>query len=89
MAALAVMAPVGAFRVEDPGWGDPAGHALRNPSGPEGTTVMFMAYACAVAGMPQPLDSTGKSLWTLPARAGPPNVPAAPRVSAMRHGTNG
>ena len=41
MAALATIVPVGAFKVDTSGCVCPAGHVLRNPSGPDGTTVMF------------------------------------------------
>ncbi len=43
MAALAVTAPVGALSVDEPGCGNPAGQALRKPSSPDGTTVIFNA----------------------------------------------
>src|SRR5437016_3759838 len=89
MTAFAVIAPVGALSVDDPGCGDPAGHALRKPSTPDGTTVIFVAYAWAPAGTPQLLDNTAKSRVTLAASAGPPKVPVTPRVSAMRHGVSG
>ena len=51
IAMLEVIVPVGAFSVEVRGCADPAGQALRNPRVPEGTTVIFNAYACAVAGI--------------------------------------
>src|ERR1044071_2199796 len=84
IAIFAVTAPVGAFNVEEPGWEDPAGQALRNPSGPDGTTVMLKAYAWALAGIPQGPDSTGNVRETLAARAGPAKEPVPIRVSARR-----
>jgi hypothetical protein len=41
MAALAVTAPVGAFRVETSGCGCPVGHVVRNLRAPLGTEVKF------------------------------------------------
>src|SRR5687768_1921662 len=79
IAAFATTVPVGAFSVEDPGCGSPAGHTLRKPSGADGTTVMLSAYACAPAGIPQPLATTGKFRCVFAGSDGPPKVPAAPR----------
>src|SRR4051794_21772494 len=76
IAMLAVMAPVSAFSVDTPGCAEPAGQAVRKPSGPLGTTVMLVAYAWAVAGIPQAPEITGKFRPTPPAREGAPNVPA-------------
>src|SRR6478672_10795198 len=87
--ALDVTAPVRAFSVETIGCGEPAGHVLKYPSGPLGTTVMLKAYAWAVAGMPQLLDGTGNVRVAPPASAGAPKVPVAFRVSAMRQGVTG
>jgi hypothetical protein len=89
IAALEVTAPVGAFSVETIGWGDPAGHVVRYPTGALGTTVMFKAYASALAGIPQLLEATGKVRGTPPARDGAPKVPTGFRVSAMRQGVTG
>src|SRR5450432_2405346 len=89
IAAFAVMAPVRAFSVETNGFGDPAGHVVRKAKGPDGTTVMFKAYAWAVAGIPQRLARISKLRLALPASAGAPKRPAARRVSATRQGVTG
>src|ERR1700678_2402662 len=86
MAAFATTVPVGAFRVDEPGCGLPAVHADKNPNAPDGTTVMFNAYACAFAGTLQALCWIGKSRATVAASDGAPNAPEPERVSAMRHG---
>src|ERR1019366_10472374 len=89
IAAFAVTIPGGAFSVETSGWDDPAGHVVRKPRTPGGTTVMLKEYAWAVAGIPQGLAGTGMSRATAGASDGPPNGPAALRVSAMRQGVTG
>src|SRR5437660_1305317 len=86
IAALAVMAPVGALSVEEPGCGNPVGHALRKPSVDGGITVIFSAYACALEGIPQALDCNGNDRSTPAASAGPAKVPVPLRVSVMRQG---
>jgi hypothetical protein len=51
---------------------------------------MFSAYACAVVGIPQALLGMANALAAaLPWRKGPPNGPAALRVSAIRQGVTG
>jgi len=45
MAILEVMAPSPAFKVETMGCICPAGHSVRKPSEPEGTTVALNTYA--------------------------------------------
>jgi len=51
---------------------------------------MFSEYACAVFGIPQALLGMANALAAaLPCRKGPPNGPAALRVSAMRQGVTG
>ena len=42
IAALALMRPSSEFKVEAKGCGCPAGHTVRKPSGPIGTTETFM-----------------------------------------------
>src|SRR4029077_21122327 len=51
IAMSGVTVPAGAFSGEEPGLEEPAGQALRKPSGPVGTTVRLKAYAWAVAGI--------------------------------------
>src|ERR1051325_7318640 len=82
IAMLAVTAPVGAFSVEAKGRVCPVGQVVRNPRPPLGPAVIFTTSACAVAGMPQPLDNTGKLRSAPPTNCGPPNGPLALRVSA-------
>src|SRR5581483_6263730 len=66
------------------------GQVVRKPSPPGcGTEVKFMEYACAVFGMLQALERTGKVRVALATREGPPRGPAAFRVSTTRHGANG
>jgi hypothetical protein len=78
------------LRLDASGCGCPHGKAVKNPSGPCGTTVIFSAYACAVLGIPQALLGMANDLAAaLPWRKGPPNGPAGLRVSAMRHGVAG
>src|SRR5271166_631869 len=87
MAAFAVTVPVGAFNVETPGWGWPAGHTVRYPSGPRGTAVRFREYSCALDGMLQEdACRIGKSRSWPPDRNGPPSGPGGLRVSATRQG---
>src|SRR6185295_2274925 len=86
IAALAVTLPSKAFNVETLGGAPPAGHSVRKLSIPGGTTVAFSEYACAVTGAPHPLDGTVKDRVCAAAMEGPPNGPAAFRVSATRHG---
>jgi hypothetical protein len=90
IAATALTRPSMEFRLDASGCGCPQGNAVRNPSGPCGTTVIFSAYACAVVGIPQALLGMANALpaaW--PCRKGPPNGPAGLRVSAMRQGVTG
>jgi hypothetical protein len=90
IAATALTRPSMELRLDASGCGCPQGNAVRNPSGPCGTTVMFSAYACAVFGIPQALLGMANALpaaW--PCRKGPPNGPAGLRVSAMRQGVTG
>src|SRR4051812_34934369 len=63
------------------GRGAPAGTMRRSPPLVGPVTVTLAATARAVAGTPH-CPTTGKSRWTLAARAGP----AAPRVSNSRQG---
>ena len=89
MAATALVRP-SELRLEASGCGCPQGKAVRNPSGPCGTTVIFSEYACAVFGIPQTLLGMANALavaW--PRREGPPNGPVGLRVSAMRQGVTG
>jgi hypothetical protein len=52
--ALAVMVPVGAFKVDVAGCGCPAGHVLSTQSaGPRGTAVKLNEYAFALAEISQ------------------------------------
>jgi hypothetical protein len=90
IAATAFTRPSMEFRFDASGWGCPQGNAVRNPSGPWGTTVIFNAYACAVVGIPHALLGMANALaaaW--PCRKGAPNGPAGLRVSAMRQGVTG
>src|SRR3954453_13861987 len=89
MAAFAVTAPVTAFSVETRGCVCPDGHVVRKPRGTWGTAVKFTEYACAVAGILQALESSGKDRATLAAKEGPPKAPAARRVSTRRQGVMG
>jgi hypothetical protein len=89
MAAFAVTVPVTAFNVETVGCACPAGHAVRKPRMPGGIAVKFREYACAVDGIPQLLERTGKVRAVLATRDGPPNGPVAFLVSAIRHGVSG
>jgi hypothetical protein len=89
MLATALFRP-SEFRFEAKGRGCPQGKAVKNPSTPCGTTVIFNAYACAVFGIPQALLGTANALAAAcPCRKGPPNGPAGLRVSAIRHGVTG
>src|SRR5579864_3563991 len=88
--AFARTVPVGSFSEATVGWDCPSGHAVRYPKvGPLGTAAKFKEYACAVAGSPQELARIGNERMLFSARLGPPNGPAALRVSAMRHGVSG
>jgi hypothetical protein len=89
MAAFAVTAPVGAFKVETKGWDCPAGHVVRKPSGPFGTEVKLREYAFAAAGMLHGLERTGNVLLALPTKDGPPKEPVVSRVSTRRQGATG
>ena len=92
MAAFATTVPVESFNVETFGLDCPAGHVVRFPSGPGGTTVKFSEYASAVAGIPQELDGTGNVRVCPASIDGGPNTPEKPapgRVSATRHGVTG
>jgi hypothetical protein len=60
-AAFATICPPNAFNVETFGRAEPAGQAVKNWSGPGGTTVMFSEYARAVDGIPQELNGIGTS----------------------------
>src|SRR5579863_10149733 len=86
IAALATIWPLSAFRVETRGWMPPAGHVVRYPRIPDGTTVMFSEYAAALDGSPHAPCDSGKDLSVPPVRTGPPNGPAGFRVSTTRHG---
>src|SRR6202521_1038532 len=82
--------PVGSFSEATKGRDCPAGQAVMNPNvGPFGTAAKFKEYACAAAGTPHELARIGNArvLWAV--RLGPPNGPAALRVSATRHGVSG
>src|ERR1700674_3936022 len=82
--------PVGSFSEATSGWVCPAGHAVRKPKdGPFGTAAKFSEYACALAGSPHGLARIGNERVPCPVRLGPPNGPAALRVSATRHGVSG
>src|SRR5579863_1483138 len=82
--------PVGSFSEATTGCCCPAGHAVMYPKvGPFGTAAKLKEYACAVAGSPHELARIGNERVLSAARLGPPNGPAALRVSAMRHGVSG
>src|SRR3954447_8052408 len=90
IAATALVRPSMELRLDASGCGCPQGKAVKNPSGPRGTTVIFSEYACAVFGIPQALLGIANALAAaLPCRNGPPNGPAGLRVSAMRQGVTG
>src|ERR1035441_6259705 len=89
MAAFALMRPSTEFKVAITGRGCPAGHTVRYPRPPCGTTATFSEYAAAVEGMLQALSGMAKSREVWPCRAGPPNGPGARRVSATRQGVTG
>ena len=77
------------FNVETTGSACPAGHVLRYSNEPGGTAVMLNEYACAADGSPQALDGIANVRVPLAPSAGPPDIPAGFRVSAMRHGVAG
>src|SRR5580765_3943175 len=79
-AALATMLPSPAFSVETVGWPPPP-HKLRNPSPAGGTTVALSENAPAYAGMLHAEAVTTNSRDAEAANCGPPNGPAASRVS--------
>src|SRR5580698_4786976 len=89
IAALATSSPVGEFSVETRGRVPPVGHVVRYCKSPWGTAVTFSEYACAVEGMPQLLDCTGKARLVPALNVGPPRGPVALRVSATRHWVSG
>src|SRR5438270_1633869 len=73
IAATALARPSMELRLDASGCGCPQGKAVRNPSGPCGTTVIFIAYACAVVGIPQTLLGMANALAAaLPCKNGPP-----------------
>src|ERR1019366_9825251 len=76
IAALATIVPVRSFRVETLGC-DCLGHTVRYSSTLFDTTVKFREYPCALSGMVQVLDSTGKSRSAPPTSDGPPSGPAS------------
>src|SRR5580704_11044533 len=85
-AALATGIPSCEPSVAASGKGDPAGQAVRNPSGPGGNTPILSEYACAVPGTSQLLDGIGKLRVAPPTSDGGPNAPVKPspvRVSAI------
>src|SRR5439155_13552472 len=67
------------------GMGSPAGKTRRSPAVAGPTTARLIATAEAVDGIPQ-RPETGKTRAAPAASAGPPEVPAGPRVSATRQG---
>src|SRR5579872_2126628 len=77
------------FNVETTGSGCPAGQVVRYTSGPGGTTVMLSDHACADEGRLHELVGMGNVREPPAPSNGPPNVPGALRVSAMRHGATG
>src|SRR5579863_2595057 len=82
--------PVGSFSEATVGLDCPAGQAVMNPNdAPFGTAAKFNEYACALAGNPHELARMGNDRVPCAARLGPPNWPAALRVSATRHGVTG
>src|ERR1035438_2686785 len=89
IAALAVTAPVVAFKLEPSGCSCPVGHPVRYPRVGRGTAVKFSESPCALLGMLQELESTGKKRTCPPLRVGPPKGPLGQRVSATRHGVSG
>ncbi len=62
---------------------------VRKESAPEGTTVMFKEYACALEGMPQATLAMLNGRTCAAAREGPPKGPVGLRVSATRQGVTG
>src|SRR6202142_2562272 len=89
IAAFATTLPSNEFKVETSGFAAPAGHAVKNDSGPSGTTVTFIEYAAAVAGTEQPPAGSANERVDCASISGPPNAPCAPRVSTTRHGVSG
>src|SRR5438067_3551982 len=85
MAAFDLVRP-SEFSVAASGCGSPAGHNVRYPRRPEGTTATFSEYAVAVDGMPHTLLETTKSREVCAGRIGPPKGAPGFRVSATRHG---
>src|SRR5579863_6683029 len=82
--------PVGSFSEATKGLDCPAGQAVMYPKvGPLGRAAKFKEYACALAGTPHELAWIGNDRVLCAARLGPPNGPAALRVSATRHGLSG
>src|ERR1035438_9776961 len=89
IAALDLMRPSSELSVEATGRDCPAGHTVRYPSVVVGTTATLREYASAVEGMPQALVRMLKSRLDPPVMLGPPNGPAAVRVSATRQAVTG
>ncbi len=85
-AALASTNPWSAFGVDTTGRACPVGHAVRQPSGPDGCTVTFNKYAPALSGKPQGLLAIGNVRMVLASIMGPPKRPFVPRVSMIRQG---
>ena len=86
IAAFATTLASNEFKVDTSGVAPPAGQSVRYASVPGGTTVALRLYACANDDIPQALPGTGHVLVSPGPSVGPPNVPAAPRVSDTRHG---
>jgi len=93
---LAAILPAGKFNVATTGrsvtggwvgvW--PEGHAARYVSVAGGPYRYAQRVCLPVDGTLQTLDGIVKLRVPLAARLGPPKAPAAPRVSAIRHGVS-
>src|SRR5436309_3060257 len=83
-AVFIVVAASSAFRVETVGW-LPAPQRDRKPRLAGGITVAFSEYAVALTGTPHAEAVTRKSRRSAGPIRGPPNGPAVPSVSTIRH----
>src|SRR4051812_32821406 len=85
IAALEAIEPSRELTVDARGRG-PSPQSVRKPSGPEGTTDALSENAFAAAGIMHADCGIGKVRAVPADMIGPPNGPAALRVSAIRQG---
>src|SRR5216683_2450490 len=92
IAALETTPPLNAFKVETRGWGLSDGNMLRYPRNAGATTVTFIEYALALAGMLHRPWGMGNDRVSPAAMVGGPKTPVGcepgwpARVSTTRHG---